>query len=171
MQQITIGFSRASTAFPIFSWLIMLTQKTSYSHVYLKYTDEDIQRVVYFQASHTAVNYMGEDLFLSQEKVVQEFNFQVSDASFVSVQQFALANVGKPYGILSICGLALVQLTSLFGIKMHNPFKDAGETWICDQIIAALLENYENVKLPMPLNDMTPKDMFPLVSSLPPVLS
>lgn len=170
MKQITIGFSRACTTFPIFSWLIMLVQRTPYSHVYLKYQDDYLQRTVYFQASHTLVNYMGETTFLAQEKVVKEFSFTVSDTSFLEAQQFAIDNAGKPYGVLEICGLALVELASFFGIRMQNPFKDAGTTWICDQLQAALLSTCENVTLPMPLNDMTPKDMYNLVSTLPPNL-
>lgn len=167
MKQITIGFSRATTTFPIFSWLIMAVQKTPYSHVYLKYEDIDVNRVVYFQASHSMVNYMGESTFLSQEKVIQEFTFNVSDTSFLAVRQFAIDNAGKPYGILEICGLAIVEVALLFGIKTHNPFKEAGQTWICDQLQAALLSTCENVNLSMSLNDMTPKDMYALVSNLP----
>jgi hypothetical protein len=171
VKQITIGFSRACTAFPIFSWAIMAVQKTPYSHVYLKYTDIDLNRTIYFQASHTLVNYMSETTFLSQETPVKEFIFNISDTSFLAIQQFAIDNAGKPYGTLEICGLAIVELATLFGIKMSNPFKDAGATWICDQLQAALLETCENVVLPMPLNDMTPKDMYNLVSTLPTDLS
>jgi hypothetical protein len=167
MRQITIGFSKACTSFPIFSWLILLTQKTPYSHVYLKYNDEYLKRVVYFQASHTLVNYMAETTFLSQETVIKEFTFNVSDESFVTVQKFAVDNAGKPYGLKEIFGLALVQLASLFNIKIQNPFKDAGTTWICDQLQAALLETCENVVLPMPLDQMRPQDVYNLVSSLP----
>ena len=49
--------------------------------------------------------------------------------------------------------------------------KEAGETWVCNQLIAELLVTCENVKLPMPLDDMDPKDMFALVSTLPQTLS
>jgi hypothetical protein len=171
MKQITVGFSKACTAFPIFSWLILLTQKTPYSHVYLKYSDSGLQRIVYFQASHTYVNIVGENVFLAEETIVQEFNFNVSDISFLAVQQFVVDNAGKPYGVLEICGLALVQLASLINWRIKNPFQDAGKTWICDQLVAALLSACENVQLPMPINDLTPKDVFALVSQLPKNLS
>lgn len=167
MKQITIGFSRASTKFPIFSWLIMLTQKTPYSHVYLKYTNDYADRVIYYQASHTLVNYMNESTFLGQEKVVEEYTFNVSNDAFKAVLQFAIDNAGKPYGTLSIIGLAVVQVAMLFGIKMHNPLKEAGGTWICDQLIAQLLVSSANVKLLMPLDDMTPADTYALVKTLP----
>lgn len=110
---------------------------------------------------------MGEETFLAQETVVKEFDFQVSDDSFLTVQQFAIDNAGKPYGTKELLGLALVQLASFAGMKMHNPFKEAGSTWVCDQLIAELLATCENIVLPMPLDDMTPLDMFNLVSTLP----
>jgi hypothetical protein len=167
MNQITIGFSKACTTFPIFSWAIMWAQRTPYSHVYLKYNDAYLGQIMYFQASHTLVNSMCEAVFLAQETPVQEFTFNVSDASFLAAMQFAANQSGKPYGVLEICGLALVEAASFVGIKIKNPFKDAGETWICDQLQAELLKTCENVKLSMPLNQMTPKDMYNLVSTLP----
>jgi hypothetical protein len=171
MKQITIGFSRACTTFPIFSWVIMAVQRTPYSHVYLKYQDEYLSQTMYYQASHTLVNSMSESVFLSQETPVYEFIFNISDEMFLKTMQFAANQAGKPYGILEICGLALVELASGIGISIQNPFKDAGETWICDQLQAAILSQCENITLPMPLNDMTPKDMYNLVSTLPTNLS
>jgi lysylphosphatidylglycerol synthetase-like protein (DUF2156 family) len=171
MKQITIGFSRASTTFPIFSWLIMAVQKTNYSHVYLKYDDELSRQIMYYQASHTLVNSMSASVFLAQETVVKEFTFNVSDKSFTACLQFAANQSGKPYGVEEIFGLALCTLALSINIKIDNPLKDAGTTWICDQLIAALLNTCENVTLPMPLNDMLPKDVYALVSSLPPTLS
>jgi hypothetical protein len=171
MKQITIGFSRACTTFPIFSWAIMLVQRTNYSHVYLKYQDEYLGQPMHYGASHTLVNYMSAPVFLSQETVVKEFTFNVSDATFLSTLQFAANQAGKPYGLLEICGLALVELASFVGIKISNPFKEAGATWICDQLVAAMLNTCENVTLPMPLDNMTPKDVYNLVSSLPQNLS
>jgi hypothetical protein len=171
MKQITIGFSRACTKFPIFSWLIMLVQKTPYSHVYLKYQDEYLGQTMYFQASHSLVNYMSEAVFLAQETVVKEFTFNISDSCFLSTLQFAANQAGKPYGILEIFGLGIVDFALLFGVGVHNPFKDAGATWVCDQLVASLLNTCESVQLPMAINDMAPKDVYNLVSTLPQNLS
>jgi len=171
MKQITIGFSRACTIFPIFSWTIMAVQRTPYSHVYLKYQDQFLNETVYFQASHTLVNYMSEPVFLAQETVIKEFTFNISDAAFLATLKFAASQAGKPYGVMEICGLAFVELMSAFGIKTNNPFKDAGTTWVCDQIQAALLSTCLNVTPPMPINNMAPKDMYNFVSSLPSTLS
>src|SRR5271165_1602072 len=155
MKQITVGFSKACTSFPIFSWLIMAVQRTPYSHVYLKYDNIHLDRIMYYQASHTLVNSMVESVFLSQETPVKEFTFSISDESFLKTLQFAADQAGKPYGVKEIFGLALVELASAVGIKIQNPFKDAGTTWICSELIAALLNTCENVVLPMALDDMT----------------
>lgn len=171
MKQITIGFSRACTTFPIFSWLIMMAQRTSYSHVYLKYQDNYLGQTMYYQASHTLVNSMSEAVFLSQELPVYEFTFNISDEMFLKTMQFAASQAGKPYGILEICGLALVELASGIGISIKNPLRESGTTWICDQLQAALLNQCANITLPMPIDDMTPRDMYNLVSTLPTDLS
>jgi hypothetical protein len=171
MKQITIGFSKSNSWDAVFSWLILLTQKTPYSHVYLKYTDEVTNNIMYWQASHTLVNSMDSEVFLGQETVIQEFTFQVSDAAFVAWMDFCEEQDGKPYGVLEIFGLAAVQLASLVGIKITNPIREAGETWICDQVIAAGLAACENITLPTPLDNMRPQDVYALVQTLPPTLS
>lgn len=171
MKQITVGFSKSSSSYAIFSWLILLTQKTPYSHVYLKYTDEVTGNVMYWQASHTVVNSMDSTTFLGQETVVQEFNFQVSDKAFLAWMNFCEKNDGLPYGVMEICGLLMVQLASLFGIKINNPIRDAGATWVCDQVIAAGLNACENIAFPMPLNNMRPQDTYAMVATLPSTLT
>ena len=171
MKQITIGFSKACTTLPVFSWLIMWALKTPYSHVYVKYQDDFTGRIVYYQASHTVVNYMGEATFLGQETVIQEFVFNVSDINFLAIQQFAIDQAGKPYGVMEIFGLAWVLLCAKFGIKVNNPFSYAGSSWICDQLVAGILSSCDGVKLPENINNMDPLDVYNLVSSLPKNLS
>ena len=167
MKQITIGFSKSTSKFAIFSWLILLTQKTPYSHVYLRYHDDYLNQNMIYQASHTLVNYMSMPVFLGQEDVIKEFTFHISEETFKAWMEFAANNAGKPYGVLEIVGLAFVELASLFNVKITNPFKDAGQTWICDQLVAAGLETCNNIKLTMPLNDMRPQDVYQVVSKLP----
>jgi len=171
MKQITVGFSKASTKFPIFSWLIMASERTPYSHVYLKIKDEEANKKVVYQASHSFCNCMGEKVFKSQETKIKEFNFAVSDASFVKIKQFSIDAMGKPYGVLSILGLTCVQLLKCIGLKIQNPFKDNGRTYICSQFVSTILNECENVKMPENINDITPKDLYPIVARLPKKLS
>lgn len=149
----------------------MAVQRTNYSHVYLKYHDEFLGQDMVFQASHSLVNSMSLPVFLAQETVVKEFTFNISEETFKKTMIFAANQAGKPYGVMEICGLALVELCALVGLKIQNPVKDEGSTYICDQLVAAILNECENVVLPTNVNNMDPKDVYALVSGLPSTLS
>lgn len=167
MEQISIIFSKASTKFAVFSWAIMAVEKTPYSHVAIKMIDDETGQTVIYQASHTMVNEMSEEVFLAQEEIIDQFNFSVSPAVKKAVKTFAIANLGKPYGVLSIVGLAYVQALKLVNVNIHNPFKEVGQTYVCSQFVAAILKNCTNVMLDMPIDDITPKDLYPMVQKLP----
>ncbi len=168
MEQIKIGFSKSSKKFAPFSWLIMITEKVPYSHVYVKFWSNSLNRWIIYQSSHSAVNFMGETLFNSEEIIFQEFNFEVSRSLRDQMMNFCMDNAGKPYGTLSVIGLAWVQIVSYFGKTIHNPFKDAGQTFVCSQLVAALLMN-SGIKIDN-LDDMTPNDLYEIVTNLPEVL-
>lgn len=171
METISIVFSKSSGTFPIFSWLIMAAEQTPYSHVSIKMMDDEISQPVIYQASHTMVNEMSETEFLSQETVVYSFDFQVSPAVKQNIKKFAINQLGVSYGILSIIGLAYVQIVAWFGKKIDNPFKENGQTYVCSQFIASVLEACTNVSISEPINDITPKDMYGIVKNFPATLS
>lgn len=169
MEKIKVGFSRSSKKFAPFSWLIMASEHTNYSHVYVKFYSNSLQRWLIYQSSHTAVNFMGEELFNQEEIIVKEFDFTVSTETRVKMMNFCVDTIGKPYGTLSAFGLGIVQVASLVGIKMHNPFKKVGETYVCSQAIAALLEA-GGIDIKQDIDDITPKELYPVVESLPEML-
>lgn len=166
MKTLTIGFSKSSKKFGIFSWIIMWGQGTKFSHVYLKYKADWADRDIYFQASHTSVNFMNSARFLGEETVIQEFEFAVDDAKFAKMQDFCLDNSAKPYGILSVFGFAYKIILNRFGFKVHNPICNAAQTPVCSQLIAELLADLD-VTIPMDIEDITPLDLFPIIEALP----
>ena len=170
MKTLTIGFSKSSKKFGIFSWIIMWGQGTKFSHSYLKHQCDWSNRSVYFQASHTSVNFMSETRFLAEETVIQEFIFTVDDAKFIKMQDFCLDNSAKPYGILSIFGFAYKIIADRLGFKVRNPIRAAKKTPVCSQLIAELLADLD-VTIPLEIDDITPKDLFPIVQALPADLS
>jgi hypothetical protein len=169
MEQISIIFSRASSETAIFSKLIMATEGTQYSHVAIRMKDSETGQIVYYQASHTMVNEMSEYEFLSQETIIDRFDFQVDYQIKVAAKTFAINNLGVPYGVLSILGLALVQAAKWIGISIHNPFKQNGQTYVCSQFVATMLETVDGVNLPENIDDITPADLYPIVQNLPKV--
>jgi hypothetical protein len=167
MKNISIIFSKASTFFPIFSWLIMLTERTPYSHVAMKVQDVQTGITLYYQASHTMVNTMSEDQFLAQESIVYSFDFGVDDNVAIAIRRFVQINMGIPYGKLAILGLTYVQFLKLFKINIKNPFKTVGKEYVCSQFIGATVEKATNITLPVDVNDLTPVMFYPIVENLP----
>lgn len=166
MENLKIGFSKSSKKFAPFSWLIMASEKTPYSHVYVKFWSNSLNRWIIYQASHSAVNFMGEALFNSEEIIIEEFSFTVAKPVRDNMMNFCMDNVGRPYGKLSALGLAWVQIASYLGYSVHNPFREVGKTFVCSQLVATLLAN-SGVKLPVELDDMTPQDLYPIIKGLP----
>jgi hypothetical protein len=169
MKKVTVVFSKATSWFAPFSWAIKAAEGTPYSHVAIRVTDDTTGLPLYYQASHTFVNAMCETEFLAEEKVIYSFDFIVADSIDHDIKVFAQSKLGVPYGTIGCIGLAIVQLASWVGIKLHNPFRKLGETYWCSAFIAAMLENADCLKPNEILDDLTPKDLYPLVKSLPPV--
>jgi hypothetical protein len=147
----------------------MLAEQTPYSHVCVMMQDEQTGVNMVYQASHTFVNAMSQAQFLDQEQIVYAFTFSVDDSIEVASRQFAQNRLGVSYGVLGVFGLAVVQIASWLGIKMNNPFPNNGSTYWCSEYVAAILENVDVLVTSENLNNMTPKDLYPLIKSLPSV--
>jgi hypothetical protein len=127
MRKIFIGFSKPKKMFfPIYSWAIRAIEGTKFSHVYVRHETKYGLDIVY-QASGAQVNFMNGTLFFKKAEPVREFCFEVSDHAFDAYMTFALKNVGKPYGLLQVFGIALY---ALFGLK-KNPFPSGSANYIC----------------------------------------
>lgn len=170
MRNITIGFSKSALKVAPFSWLIMAVQHTPYSHAYIKIHCTEIDRDIYYQASHSMVNFMSSDQFQGQEMVIKEFTFQMPDDEVTKVSQLMYEQLGKPYGVMEIIGLAAVVICGWFGKKIQNPVKDGPKEFYCSELVAYFLEQCEGIELPKDLEDMTPLDLYNFVQTIPPVL-
>lgn len=166
MKTIQIVFTKSRKKFAIFSWLIRLFENTNYSHVAISMMDSDIDAPIFFQSSHTMVNCMGEYIFKKENEIVSSFEFEVEEDLLIECKKFAVKRLGIPYGKLSTLGLAWVQLNKLFGRTITNPFNKTGETYVCSQFIAALLENTNIIDV-YDLDDITPSCLYPIIEQLP----
>lgn len=163
--KIVIGFSKPKTWKP-FAWLIMAGYGIPYSHVYIKYRSDKYDRDLVYQASGTMVNFMGTAVFADHAQVVKEFDLEISDESRTKMIQFAIDNAGKPYGIWDAIGLAWVRLNELFDKKISNPFADDGKTYVCCELVAAILKECIGINVEEDLNKVTPKELYDLLTKL-----
>lgn len=135
MKKFKIGFSKARGSwFPIFSWAIRLYERTPYSHVYLRW-DTQFGAPICYQASGTAINFMGDYAFKRHLEIVEEYEFEAPDEQWADGMKFCLENVGKKYALLGVLGVPLVDL---FGLK-KNPFGDGEDSQYCAELVTRFL--------------------------------
>ena len=157
MRKIFIGFSKPKNKlFPIFSWAIRAFEQTKFSHVYVRHQTKYGIEIVY-QASGTQVNFENGDVFLNKAEVVREFEFEISDEAFDRYMFFALKNVGKPYSVLQVFGIALF---SLFDLK-KNPFSNGSKYYVCSELVSEILYEIGRFRYDRNVFDkLTPKSLF-----------
>ena len=166
MKNISIIFSKR-TNFNLFSTLIMWGLKTPFSHVAIKVADEGTGQAMIAQASGLSVNYVSEEEFLSVETVIYQKDIQVSDAVYLAGKKWINSQLGKPYNIAAIFGFALQILLGMIGIKISNPFKEDGSSYVCSQLAAAYISECEKISLDV--TNMTPLALYQVMPSLPEV--
>jgi hypothetical protein len=159
VRKITVGFSTSNKRLPIFCWAIQWAQGTKFSHVYVKSMTKYGIDLIY-QASGSQVNFISGVEFLKINKPVLEVEFEVSDESYDKYMKFALSNVGKPYGVAHILGLALMHF---FGLK-HNIFSDGKAKYVCSELVADILNELGLDDAPKEyLENSTPLDIWNLI--------
>lgn len=165
MKTLIVGFSKPKTWKP-FAWLIMTGYSIPYDHVYIKVKSDSMNRNLLYQASQLAVNFMAEEIFLTSNDVVQEFEVSIAPENYLKLLQFAIDNSGKPYGIKEAFGLALVRICEVFGRKIQNPFNDGGATYVCSELVGYILKEYAGAQISESVDDITPKDLFAYMTAL-----
>ena len=144
MKKITVGFSSGHG--PLV-WLIKKAEKSPFSHAYIKFYSASLDRVLVYQASGLAVNFMGPDVFKTKAIVYQEFELEVSDEAYKKCIQFAIDKSGVGYGAKQLVGMGLVKLCSMFGRKIKNPFADGGSTYVCSELVFHLLNDIADISI------------------------
>ena len=163
MKTIYIGFSKPKRWKP-FAQLIMFAYGISYDHVYVRFYSEAYDRNIIYQASKSIVNFMGNDVFKSENIIINEFEINISDESDLKLMQFMIDNSGKPYSLKEIVGLAYVKINRFFNRKIENPFKTSTESYVCSTIASYILQNYTDIKNLIDYEDMSPEDVYNLLS-------
>lgn len=165
METIYIGFSKSTKKFAWFSWLIRLVDGTEYSHVYIKFHSNSLERDIIYQASGTQVNFVGTKIFESCNKVVIEYPLDIKEETKKRILQQAIDKAGIPYGIKEIFGLAIIKLYSLFGKKISNPFGNRDITYVCCELVADLLTEQGILSI-KDIESITPKDLEVYIKEL-----
>ena len=165
MAKIYIGLSKPKK-WKAFAQLIMLGYGIPYSHVYIKFRSTKYDRDMIYQASHSMVNFIGSTMFFEENIAIEEFEVELSDEKFNEMICFAIDNAGKPYGVKQALGMAIVRIAEVFGKYIENPFRDGGNTYVCSELGAYVLENFAGGVIPKDIDDITPKDLYDYLTKI-----
>ena len=158
MTTIIVGFSRAKSKTAWFSRLIRWAENTPYSHVYIRRNSSRIGEYVY-QASGTAVNFMGITNFLKKAEVIEEFELQISQEDLSGLLKDMIKFAGSPYSIKQVLKLSKYILLNKIGIKTKLKHVDGEETWICSEIAGWILKKHLHLNIEGVLDMLTPKGL------------
>ncbi len=152
MKTIIIGFSKSIKPFAIGSILIRWYMGTPYSHTYLKFHSDSLDRTLIYEAVGAGVRFIGADRWAGHAQEVASFQLEIQDANYKSLMQTCVDNSGIDYGFMQNIGVLIANACK----SEKNLFND-GEN--CSEAIGQILE-LEGYKFTKELNLLTPKDIF-----------
>lgn len=164
MKQVIIGFSRPKE-FKVLAKLIMLNEKTNYSHAYIKFNALSFDRSLIYQASGKQVNFEGSVHFNTHAILVEEYEISIEDDLYKRLMQFCIDNAGIPYGLKATIGLVWVKINKLFGKKIDNPFNDGDASLFCSELAYNCLKLINESSDTDIGEDISPKDLNDLIKN------
>lgn len=159
MERITIGFSKSKKKFAIGSWLIRAYMSTPYSHVYLKFYSESLNRTLIYEAVGGGVRFVGSKQWEDQAEEVKSYTINIKQCNKVRLLQFCIDNAGMEYAYSQNAGLVVANIFKL----NKNPFQKGLN---CSEVIGEILA-LEGYKLSKDANLLTPLDIDKILESNP----
>ena len=162
--KLIVGFSKTKHFNP-FSWAIQKVTNAPFSHSYIKFKSDKFDRVLIYQASGLAVNFMEEKRMLATHDVVAEFELEISEETYKKTIQFAIDEAGVPYGMSQIFGILYVKALGLFGVKARNPFPNGSGNYVCSELVAQILKEIVGLEINKDLDLIDPKEVYELLKA------
>lgn len=154
MKTITIGFS-SPNKFKFGAWCIQKWINKHYSHVYIRYSDDQDRNIV-FQAAHGLVHPILFDHFLEHNNTIKEYQLEFSDIEYQQLRNFYYSNMGKPYDYVDLIKIVCYDIAMKFGFKI-NTTDCSG--YICSELAAKMLSDIKRYNFNKPLNLVSPGDV------------
>lgn len=159
-----VGFSKPKRRCPVLSWAIRLVEKTDYSHVFIRWKSDWLEREIVYEAAGAMVSFKEGKRFNKKSEIVHLYEIECSDASRKRVIQFAMDNSGAPYGVKQLLGLGWVRLMRAFNKDVRNPFSDGKATWVCSELVSEVLRELD-YNIPIQSDNISPKDIFDILQN------
>lgn len=156
MKTITIGFSKSKKKFAIGSLAIRAYYRTPYSHVYIKFKSEGLQRVLIYEAVGDGLRFIGSKVWESHAEEVASFDLEINKENHISLIQYCIDNAGGEYGFIQNIGIFVCDI---LGTKV-NPFRKGKN---CSEVVGEILK-LEGYVIDKDINLVTPKDIYKVLS-------
>lgn len=153
MKKITIIFSTASKGFVPFAWLIRLWEKTPYSHVSIKLNTNHGDLI--YQASHSMLNFMSFNNFLTINRVIKSFELEVTNQEYDIIMRWCIHTAGLPYAVKQVINVGL-------GKYIFKP--DGEQRQVCSEVIGRILDK-TGTKFKKPFDLLSPRDIYEVLDA------
>lgn len=151
MKKITFGFSKPKHWKP-FAEAIKLVDNNYFSHAYIKFHSDSLERDLIYQASGTKVNFIGLSRFLEENLVVAEYTFEVTEETYIKILQWCIDSCGLKYSLKIALGLAIYRSLGLKTILLED------KGYVCSVLAATILDDFIDENIDPSI--MTPKLLF-----------
>lgn len=161
MKTIAIGFSKPKNMlFPVISWGIRLYMRTPYSHAYMKFHSDSLDRDIVYESVGHGVRFVGSKFWNKHAESVCEYQVQITDESYKRLMQFCIDNAGKEYSVWQNVGVVAADILNL----KTNPFSTGIEETNCAEEVCRALETV-GYKFDKPLDLITPRDLCEILAA------
>lgn len=167
MKKIIFGFSRPIKWKP-FAKLIMWADSIDYDHAYTKFPSSNWGTSFIYQNSGTRTNFKGEEVFLKENIIVEEYEREVTPELEAQIGMFCLSREGKPYGIIQVIGKSFCKLIFIITkgkIRIKNKLGQGDAKTDCIEEQAQIIAKAFNISPPIDLNTSTVKPYRDWVAS------
>jgi hypothetical protein len=131
----------------------------------VRFPSESLQRDLVYEASEFSVHFKNYEMTKKKSKIIKEYVLIISDLAKIRSLQFAIDNLGKPYGWLELFGFAWVCFCDKLGIKVQNPLGDKARSYICSELVVDILEEL-GYEFKNDSDSISPKDIDQFLESV-----
>lgn len=160
MKTITIGFSSPlNNPFPIYSWIIKLLYNTPYSHTYMKFHSESLDRDIIYESVGVGVRFVGAKFWEQHAEIIKEFELYVTEEQYKTLMTYCVDHAGIEYGKLQAIGIYVAKLFKM----ITNPFKNGEDLLVCSEVIGKILSQL-GYTIDKDFDLLTPKDIYEILN-------
>ena len=155
MKKITIGFSKPNKL-KIGAELIMWWTNAPYSHVYIRYEDNE-KRDMVFESAHGNVHPILYKNFIIHNFPVNEYHIEFTEEEYQKMRTFYYNKMGEPYSYPDLIVIVVHDILNKIGINFNSSHIPG---YVCSEFVATMLSEIKGYVFKKPLNLMRPDDLY-----------